>query len=123
MNDDSTESKHRQVTIHERLGDLCIAFHQLQDELLSQADAEKGARLQQLATLLIVLSREHSDQGPQDENIASSRVRMLANRNGIQLLRPGDYYRLNKTPTRHRGLADHHHFAWTNFSPHMMWEQ
>jgi hypothetical protein len=62
VNDDSTESKHRQVTIHERLGDLCIAFHQLQDELLSQADAEKGARLQQLATLLIVLSREHSDQ-------------------------------------------------------------
>ena len=62
-------------------------------------------------------------QGPQDENIASSKVRMLANRNGVQLLRPGDYYRLNKTPTRHRGLADHHHFAWTNFSPHMMWEQ
>ena len=319
MNDDSTESKHRQVTIHERLGDLCIAFHQLQDELLSQADAEKGTRLQQVAALLIALSREHSDQvlgelflsehsnynftkplyiaaslveliqrynhyaadaaidddrleemvvaalghnlgllayekrvyesqeelsivekrqlrehypqqsadilkaagldqilvqevvrnhnvasdnpskqalmmrtpfiyagiampqnlsigqrsidnpsrefarmftnreldpvygglylkinglapigsilklesneraivvqGPQDENIASSTVRMLANRNGIQLLRPGDYYRLNKTPTRHRGLADHHHFAWTNFSPHMMWEQ
>ncbi len=319
MNDDSTESKHRQATIHERLGDLCIAFHQLQDELLSQADAEKGARLQQVAALLIVLSREHSDQvlgelflsehsnynftkplyigaslvqliqrynryaadaaidddkleemviaalghnlgllayekhvyesqeefsvtkkcqlrehypqqsadilkaagldqaliqdvvrnhniasdnpskqalmmrtpfiyagiampqnlsigqrsidnpsrefahmftnreldpvcgglylkinglapigsilklesneraivvqGPQDENIASSSVRMLANRNGVQLLRPGDYYRLNKTPTRHRGLADHHHFAWTNFSPHMMWEQ
>jgi hypothetical protein len=319
VNDDSTESKHRQVTIHERLGDLCIAFHQLQDELLSQADAEKGARLQQLATLLIVLSREHSDQvlgelflsehsnynftkplyigaslveliqrynryaadaaiddhrleemviaalghnlgllayekrvyesqeefsvvekrqlreyypqqsadilkaagldqaliqdvvgnhnvasdnpskqalmmrtpfiyagiampqnlsigqrsidnpsrefarmftnreldkvygglylkinglapigsmlklesneraivvqGPQDENIASSTVRMLANRNGVQLLRPGDNYRLNKTPTRHRGLADHHRFAWTNFSPHMMWEQ
>jgi len=319
VNDDSTESKHRQVTIHERLGDLCIAFHQLQDELLSQADAEKGTRLQQVAALLIALSREHSDQvlgelflsehsnynftkplyiaaslveliqrynhyaadaaidddrleemvvaalghnlgllayekrvyesqeelsivekrqlrehypqqsadilkaagldqilvqevvrnhnvasdnpskqalmmrtpfiyagiampqnlsigqrsidnpsrefarmftnreldpvygglylkinglapigsilklesneraivvqGPQDENIASSTVRMLANRNGIQLLRPGDYYRLNKTPTRHRGLADHHHFAWTNFSPHMMWEQ
>ena len=319
MNVDSTESKHRQVTIHERLGDLCIAFHQLQDELLSQADAEKGARLQQTAARLIALSHEHSDQvlgelflsehsnynftkplyiaaslvkliqrynryaadaaidddrlgemviaalghnlgllayekrvyesqeelsvvekrqlrehypqqsadilksagldqalvqdvvrnhniasdnpskqalmmrtpfiyagiampqnlsigqrsidnpsrefarmftnreldpvygglylkinglapigsilkfesneraivvqGPQDENIASSRVRMLANRNGVQLLRPGDYYRLNKTPTRHRGLADHHHFAWTNFSPHMMWEQ
>jgi hypothetical protein len=319
VNDDSTEAKHRQLTIHQRLGDLCIAFHQLQDELLSQADVEMGARLQQVAALLIVLSREHSDQvlgelflsehsnynftkplyigaslveliqrynryaadaaidddeleemviaalghnlgllayekrvyesqeefsvvekrqlrehypqqsadilkaagfdqaliqdvvrnhnvasdnpskqalmmrtpfiyagiampqnlsigqrsidnpsrefacmftnreldpvygglylkinglapigsilkfesneravvvqGPQDENIASSNVRMLANRNGVQLLRPGDYYRLNKTPTRHRGLADHHHFAWTNFSPHMMWEQ
>jgi len=62
-------------------------------------------------------------QGPQDEDIASSSVRMLANRNGVQLLRPVDYYRLNQTPTRHRGLADHHHFTWTNFSPHMMWEQ
>jgi hypothetical protein len=319
VNDDSTESKHRQVTIHQRLGDLCIAFHQLQDELLNQADVGKGTRLQQIAALLIALSREHSDQvlgelflsehsnynftkplyiaaslveliqrynlyaadasidddslgeiviaalghnlgllayekrvyesqeefsvvekhrlrehypqqsadilkaagldqtlvqdvvpnhnvasdnpskqalmmrtpfiyagiampqnlsigqrsidnpsrefarmfinreldpvygglylkinglapigsilklesneraivvqGPQDENIASSRVRMLANHNGVQLLLPGDYYGLNKTPTRHRGLADHHHFAWTNFSPHMMWEQ
>jgi hypothetical protein len=62
-------------------------------------------------------------QGPQDENIASSTVRMLTNRNGVQLLRPGAHYQLNKTPTHHRGLADHHHFAWSNFSPHMMWEQ
>lgn len=62
-------------------------------------------------------------QGPRDENIASSSVRMLTNRNGVQLLRPGAHYQLDKTPTRHRGLADHHHFAWTNFSPHMMWAQ
>ena len=62
-------------------------------------------------------------RGPEDESITSSTVRMLTNRNGVQLLRPGDHYRLNKTPTRHRGLADHHRFAWTHFSPHMMWEQ
>ena len=62
MNDDSTESKHRQVTIHQRLGDRCIAFHQLQDELLNQADVGKGTRLQKIAALLIALSREHSDQ-------------------------------------------------------------
>lgn len=62
-------------------------------------------------------------QGPQDDNITSSTVRMLTNRNAVQLLRPGEHYQLNKTPTRHRGLADHHRFAWTAFSPHMMWEQ
>ena len=61
--------------------------------------------------------------GPEAEDIASSTVRMLANRNGVQLTRPGEIYPLNKTPTRHRGLADHHHFAWTNFSPHVMWEK
>jgi hypothetical protein len=62
-------------------------------------------------------------RGPQDESIISSTVRMLTNRNGVQLLRPGEHYQMNKTPTRHRGLADHHRFAWTNFSPHVMWEQ
>ena len=62
-------------------------------------------------------------QGPEDESITSSTVRMLTNRNGVQLLRPGDHFRLDGTPTRLRGLADHHRFAWTNFSPHMMWEQ
>ena len=61
--------------------------------------------------------------GPQDEDITSSTVRMLANRNGVQLMRPGEFYPLNKTPTGHRGLADHHHFAWTHFSPHVMWEK
>ena len=35
---------------------------QLQDELLNQADVGKGTRLQQIAALLIALSREHSDQ-------------------------------------------------------------
>jgi len=61
--------------------------------------------------------------GPAEEDIASSQVRMLANRNGVQLKRPGEFYRLNETPSRHRGLADHHHFAWTSFSPHVMWEE
>jgi len=62
-------------------------------------------------------------RGPQDESIISSTVRMLTNRNGVQMLRLGEHYQMNKTPTRHRGLADHHRFAWTNFSPHVMWEQ
>lgn len=61
--------------------------------------------------------------GPQNEDITSSTVRMLANRNGVQLIRPGEFYQLNKTPTGHRGLADHHHFAWTHFSPHVMWDK
>jgi hypothetical protein len=80
-----------------------------------------------LAPIGSILNLESNEKavvvkGPQDEDIASSTVRMLANRNGVQLLRPGEYYRLGKTPTRHRGLADHHHVAWTNFSPHSMWE-
>lgn len=61
--------------------------------------------------------------GPNEQDITSSTVRMLANRNGVQLMRPGEIYPLNQTPTRHRGLADHHHFAWTHFSPHVMWEK
>lgn len=61
--------------------------------------------------------------GPGEEDIASSKVRMLANRNGVQLKRPGEIYQLNKTPSKHRGLADHHHFAWTSFSPHVMWQE
>jgi hypothetical protein len=61
--------------------------------------------------------------GPGEEDIGSSKVRMLANRNGVQLKWPGEIYQLNKTPSRHRGLADHHHFAWTCFSPHEMWQE
>lgn len=61
--------------------------------------------------------------GPQKPEISSSIVRMLANRNGVQLMKPGEFYALCNTPTAHRGLADHHHFAWTNFSPHEMWQK
>ena len=61
--------------------------------------------------------------GPQKDEISSSIVRMLANRNGVQLMKPGEFYALTKTPTGHRGLADHHHFAWTYFSPHVMWDK
>ena len=61
--------------------------------------------------------------GPREADITSSTVRMLANRNGVQLMKPGERYPLNQTPTRHRGLVDHHHFAWTYFSPHEMWEK
>ena len=62
MNDESTESSSIQSPIHERLAELCIKFHQLQDELLNEADAEKGIRLQQIASALIGLSREQNDQ-------------------------------------------------------------
>jgi malonyl CoA-acyl carrier protein transacylase len=62
VNDESTEPGSSQSSIHERLGELCIKFHQLQDELLSEADAAKGARLQQIASALIVLNQEQNDQ-------------------------------------------------------------
>ena len=47
---------------------------------------------------------------------------LLANRNGVQLRRPGDLYAFPKRRP-HRGLADHHHFAWTYFAPYVMWEE
>ena len=61
-------------------------------------------------------------QGPGDEDIRSSTVRMLADHDGIQLQHPGEYYPFGETPTRHRGLADHHHFYWSDFAAHEMWE-
>ena len=61
-------------------------------------------------------------QGPEDDDIASSRVRMLTNRNGVQLAKPGKIYLFTQTPSRHRGLADHHQFAWSQFSPDSMWQ-
>ena len=61
--------------------------------------------------------------GPGDEDILSSTVRMLADRDGTQLERPGKFFPFNETPTRHRGLADHHHFVWNNFSPRVLWEE
>jgi hypothetical protein len=60
--------------------------------------------------------------GPGDEDILSSTVRMLADGDGNQLDRPGERYPFNETPTRHRGVVDHHHFAWEKFPPHVMWE-
>ena len=62
-------------------------------------------------------------RGPEEDDIASSRVRMLTNRNGVQLTRPGEIYRFHDTPSKHRGLADHHQFAWSQFSPATMWEE
>jgi hypothetical protein len=62
INFESTETSSHQSSLHERLAELCINFHQLQDELLNEADAEKGSRLQQIASTLIGLGREQNDQ-------------------------------------------------------------
>ena len=62
MNDESTDSEPQLSSVHERLGELCINFHQLQDELLQQASAEQGVKLREIATLLISLSLEQLDQ-------------------------------------------------------------
>ena len=62
-------------------------------------------------------------RGPEADDISSSQVRMLTNRNGIQLAKPGRIYRFHDTPSKHRGLADHHQFAWSQFSPSTMWEE
>lgn len=62
-------------------------------------------------------------RGPNEDDIASSQVRMLTNRNGVQLAKPGKIYRFHDTPSKHRGLADHHQFAWNQFSPTAMWDE
>ena len=62
-------------------------------------------------------------KGPNQADIMSSTIRMLTNRNNVQLLRPGEKYLLNKTPMKLKGLSDHHQFAWNKFPPHVLWEK
>ncbi len=62
-------------------------------------------------------------KGPQDDNISSSQIRMLTNRNGIQYNRPGDKLFLHKIKMNHKGLTDHHQFAWGKFAPFTMWQR
>ncbi|MFT7672723.1 MAG: hypothetical protein ACI845_001133 [Gammaproteobacteria bacterium] len=62
-------------------------------------------------------------KGPIDKDISSSTIRMLTDRSGIQLRRPGEKSQLNKLPIKHLGLADHHQFSWINFDPHVMWQK
>jgi len=62
-------------------------------------------------------------KGPDESNISSSQIRMLTNRNGVQFNRPGDKLYLHKIKMNHRGIADHHQFAWGKFAPFTMWQR
>ena len=62
-------------------------------------------------------------KGPANDDVAASTVRILTNRSGVQLRKPGERYSFTQTPSPLKGLADHHQFAWTRFSPHVMWQK
>jgi len=62
VSDESSDQTTEAASVHERLGDLCINFHQLQDDLLKQAGPEQGERMRHLAAILIELTQQHLDQ-------------------------------------------------------------
>lgn len=61
--------------------------------------------------------------GPPEGNISASTLRLITNRSGVQLFRPGEKFRLNKTKLVQKGLNDHHQFAWNKFLPFVAWEK
>jgi len=62
-------------------------------------------------------------KGPGNDNITSSQLRILTNKSGMQLARPGETFYFHKTRLQQKGLADHHLFAWNKFAPFVMWER
>jgi hypothetical protein len=61
--------------------------------------------------------------GPDEDNIASSKLRMIANSSGVQLGWPGTTFRLDTTQLKQKGLTNHHQFAWNKFAPFAAWEK
>lgn len=61
--------------------------------------------------------------GPDESNIASSMLRMITGKSGVQLDLPGEKFRLDQTKLVHKGIADHHQFAWDKFAPFVAWEK
>jgi hypothetical protein len=61
--------------------------------------------------------------GPGEGSIASSQLRLITNRSGVQLARPGDRFRLDRTELVQKGMNNHHQFAWNKFSPFAAWEK
>lgn len=62
-------------------------------------------------------------RGPPDGNISASTLRLITNRSGVQLYRPGEKFRLDSTKLVQKGLNDHHQFAWNKFLPFVAWEK
>ncbi len=61
--------------------------------------------------------------GPEESSSISSTLRMITNREGVQLSRPGEKFRLDQTGLVHKGLADHLQFSWDSFLPFVAWEK
>ncbi len=78
-----------------------------------------------VGSILIFDSREKAviTAGPNDINIASSTLRMIANSSGVQKKRPGDKFRLDRTRLVQKGISDHRQFAWNKFAPFAAWEK
>ncbi len=78
-----------------------------------------------VGSILLFDSREKAliISGPNELNIASSVLRLIANKNGVQLGRPGEKFRLDRTKLVQKGISDHHQFAWNKFSPFTAWEK
>ncbi len=62
-------------------------------------------------------------KGPNKENISSSMIRIITNKSGVQLRRPGEKFYLHQTKMVQKGLSDHHQFAWSKFAPFVTWER
>jgi hypothetical protein len=78
-----------------------------------------------VGSILLFDSREKAliISGPNEINIASSVLRLITNKNGVQLGRPGEKFRLDRTSLVQKGMSDHHQFAWNKFSPFAAWEK
>lgn len=78
-----------------------------------------------VGSILLFDSREKAVivAGPDEINIASSTLRIIANSSGVQTGRPGEKFRLDKTSLKQKGMSDHHQFAWNKFSPFAAWEK
>ncbi|MEM7564140.1 MAG: hypothetical protein AAF353_13975 [Pseudomonadota bacterium] len=85
-------------------------------------------KLNGLAPIGAILNYENCQKalvikGPSDDDISGSTVRILTNRSGVQLSRPGDRFAFTETPSPLKGVADHHLFAWIRFSAYVMWQK
>ncbi|MBL7003907.1 MAG: hypothetical protein ISR69_07775 [Gammaproteobacteria bacterium] len=62
-------------------------------------------------------------RGPSSSNVMSSLIRIITNKTGVQLRKPGEKFYLHQTKMLQKGLSDHHQFAWSKFSPFVTWER
>ncbi len=78
-----------------------------------------------VGAILLFESRERAlvIKGPEDTNISSSQIRMLVDKMGIQLKKPGAKVLLHESTQKLSGLYNHNLFAWFNFPSFAMWEQ
>ncbi len=78
-----------------------------------------------VGSILLFDSREKAVivAGPNEINIASSILRMIANSNGAQMIHPGEKFRLDRTVLVQKGMSNHHEFAWNKFAPFAVWEK